>query len=69
MGIIILPVEILLSFIFHDFFFILASNSFLAPVIAQLPFMVGFWTYVPFICGIFVALSLVLTFAKPAGGG
>ena len=64
-GIILMPIEIFLSMLFHDYFFVLAQNSFLAPVIALIPFVSNFYTVLPVIAMVFIFVSVVFTFAKP----
>lgn len=63
LGIIAMPIEIFFSLLFHDFFFIMAQNSFLAPTIAQLPFLVNFFTGLPSIAIILIFVSIILTFS------
>lgn len=65
-GMIALPIEALLSFIFHDFFFLMAQNSFLAPIIAAMPMLVNFWVALPVIAIVVAAVNLMLTYGKPA---
>ena len=64
LGIIAMPIELFLSLIFHDFFFTMANNSFLAPVIAQLPILSNFFSALPVITLVMVFASIIFTFAR-----
>ncbi|MDE1833847.1 MAG: hypothetical protein KGH64_00760 [Candidatus Micrarchaeota archaeon] len=67
LGLVALPIEIILSMVFHDFFFTMATNSFLAPVVALIPTMVYFYTYLPSIALLFAVASIIFTYSKPRG--
>lgn len=64
-GFIVLPIECFLSLLFHDLFFSIATNSFFAPVVNQMPLLVNFFIYLPFICMGFGVLIVLVTFWKP----
>jgi hypothetical protein len=64
-GILLMPLEIFISMIFHDFFYIMGQNAFIAPIITSLPYMAYFYTYLPITALIIAVISLVLTFSKP----
>jgi hypothetical protein len=64
MGILLLPVELVFSFGFHDAFFSVIANSAFSPLVAQYPFVVTTFTYLPIITLVMAILVLIATFAK-----
>lgn len=59
-----LPVTLLLSFIFHDVFFSIAQNSFLASEFVQYPLIGILFQYLPVISLVMVALIAIITFSR-----
>jgi hypothetical protein len=65
LGIIVLPIEIVFSFLFHDFFLTVISNSAFAGIISQIPSIIMGFTYLPVICLVISVIAIIVTFIKP----
>ena len=65
LGIILMPVELLFSFIFHDVFLNLISNSVFAPVVTTLPSLIYGIQYLPLITLIVSFIVIAVTIIKP----
>ncbi len=63
-AIIVLPIEIIFSFIFHDIFLQVISNSSFAAVAAQYNYIVIFMQYLPVISFIVSIIIIMFTFTK-----
>ena len=63
-GIVVFPIEILLTYLFHDIFFAMASNSFLGPTIASFPIIITFMQNFPLIAGVIYLVIIIATFTK-----
>ena len=61
---IILPIEILLAFLFHDIFFAFITNSVVGSVANNIPALIQFFQWLPVICLAFSAINSIITFAK-----
>ena len=64
-GIILMPLEILFAFVFHDAFFAIMSNSFFSGLLTQYPFTLYVFQGLPIIVLILSIISLAVTFVKP----
>lgn len=64
-GIILMPIEAFLGMLFHDYFFIIAQNTFIAPVVNGLPVLAYFFGIYPIACLILAIGSIIFTFIKP----
>jgi hypothetical protein len=64
LGMIILPIEVFLGMVFHDFFFILMSETAFAPLVPNLNTLLNFWSVYPLVIFVFAVLSIIFTFAK-----
>jgi hypothetical protein len=64
-GVILMPLEILFAFVFHDAFFAIMSNSLFAGLLVQYPFTLYVFQSLPIIVLILSIISLVVTFVKP----
>ena len=62
--IIVLPVEILISFIFHDAFFQIANQSFIGTQLANYPTISLLFQYLPVICMVLAIILAIVTFMK-----
>ena len=63
-AIIVLPIEIIFSFIFHDIFLQIITNSSFAAIAAQYSYIVLFMQYLPVISFIVSILIIIFTFTK-----
>lgn len=61
-ALIILPLEVLFSFIFHDMFFEVIQNSFLSGVASGFPLILQLFEYLPIISFGFAVVLIVVTF-------
>ena len=61
---IILPVEILFSFIFHDVFFSIMQSSFFSGMITAYPVIFTMFQYLPLITFGFALIIIIVTFGK-----
>lgn len=64
LGVIVFPIELIFSFIFHDAFFLIMSNSFLSGTLAAFPIIGTFMQGLPFVVGIFAVATIIVTFGK-----
>lgn len=65
-GIILLPIEGFLGLFFHDYFFIISQNTFIAPIVNMLPQLVNFYVLFPITCMAIAIASIIFTFVKPS---
>lgn len=61
---IILPVEVLFAFVFHDAFFAIMQTSFFAGLVNSYPFVFTLFQYLPITAFILSLLMILITFAK-----
>ena len=61
---IVLPIEILIAFIFHDIFFSIMNQSVFAATANGIPVLIQFMQWLPVLCLGFSAISAIVTFAK-----
>ena len=64
-GVIVLPIELLFSFVFHDAFFEITSNSFLSGIVAAYPATMTLFQYLPLITFSLGLVMLIVVFVKP----
>lgn len=63
-ALVLLPLEIMFAFIFHDAFFQIVSNSSFASAVAQYPSMLTLFQYLPVICFVVAIIEIIVTFVK-----
>ena len=61
-ALVILPIEVLFSFIFHDVFFMVVQNSFFAGIATGFPMILTVFQYLPIISFGFAVILIVVTF-------
>jgi hypothetical protein len=61
---IILPIEILFAFIFHDAFFAIMQTSFFAGLVTTYPLVFTLFQYLPITAFILSLILIIMTFAK-----
>jgi len=66
LGIIVYPIEILLSYVFHDIFFAFLEGSVVGSAVnqASFPLVITFMQNLPIICAILYLLIIIAEFAK-----
>ncbi len=63
-SIVVLPIEILFAFIFHDMFFSILQNSAFGSVAASYPYIVTLFQYLPVVSFVIAIIVIVATFMK-----
>ena len=64
LSFIILPIEVLFAFIFHDAFFSIMQSSFFAGLVTTYPIVFTLFQYLPITAFILALLMIIVTFAK-----
>ena len=62
--IITIPIELLLSFVFHDAFFAIASQSFIGTTLASYPLIALLFEFLPAVVLVMAALIALVTFIR-----
>ena len=65
LGIIVMPVELIFAFIFHDAFLGIISQSAFGPIVTTAPSLVYAFQYLPLISLIVSVMMIIVTFIKP----
>ena len=61
---IVLPIEVLVAFIFHDIFFDIVNQTAFGATALGIPVLIVFMQWLPVICLGFAAINAIVTFAK-----
>jgi hypothetical protein len=63
-ALVLLPLEILFSFIFHDMFFSIMTNSFFSSMVTSAPLVFELFQYLPVISFGLAIVAIIVTFMK-----
>lgn len=61
---VVLPIELLIAFIFHDIFFDIVNQSIFGATATGIPILIQFFQWLPVLCLGFSSISAIVTFAK-----
>ena len=63
-ALIVLPIELLFAFVFHDMFFSIMTNTMFAGIVTSYPLVFTLFQYLPIISFGFSVILIVITFIK-----
>ena len=61
---VILPLEILFAFVFHDVFFSMIQNSAFSSIAVSYPYIISLFQYLPIVSFVLAIIIIIMTFMK-----